>query len=691
MEEVLSGGPWYIGGHIVGLDRWSPSFSPLSLKGLTAPVWIRFPLLSLHCWDEVNIAKIASRVGTPMFLDGNSLNWSKKEFARVCVRVDLESKLPSRIWVDGIGGRFFQKVEYEKLSSFCFHCARIGHLKADFSDLVFKSAEHNEDLNDKANQSISHNNVQENYGPWIHIKFKKRSNFKANQMGQNFKEKQFITRNNIPDNIKDPTVINTLHINNDKTLKVNSSADNICLSNSFNVLVGKELNQIADNVADIPDPVGIIDKPASLDEMGDLSSLVLKASQVSPHKHVTHVDAEDNPIVLSSELKTSKIHLNLVPKNCRGVKKKETALYLKEIVKDNAVFFIGLAETKLSLIDRKMAVGLAGGILVLWRNSLVSFTVTAHSSQVVFGVLKTPMNVNWNVATVYGNKELQVHRDLWRILEQLMTEELPIIVGGDFNCLLSRADKRGGNRFCLSKGIKEMRLFMANQDLHDLNVVGPRYTWCNNKQGNARILERLDHFLLNSAALLLVPTATVKHLARVSSDQCPLVFKIDDKQHTKAKNFRFEHTWKSYPATRKIVADAWGRHDFGEEADILNRKIKRTLKSLFFWNKNKCKKLDLLKEDLKNDILNLQLLEEAEGGLSTENLALLRGKVKELNTTLLRLSMWWNQHAKAVWNEEGDNNSRFYHTYASARKNGNMIQQIKDINNVMVDDEDLIE
>ncbi|KAI0497308.1 hypothetical protein KFK09_020531 [Dendrobium nobile] len=327
----------------------------------------------------------------------------------------------------------------------------------------------------------------------------------------------------------------------------------------------------------------------------------------------------------------------------------------------------------------------------MWKNNLVSFDVTAHSSQLIFGVLKTSMGVNWNVATVYGHKELQVWRDLWRNLEQLMTEEIPTIVGGDFNCLLSREDKRGGKRFCLSKGPKEMKLFMDNQDLHDLNVSGPRYTWCNNKQGNARIWERLDRCLLNSAALLLVPTASVKHLARVASDHCPIIFKIDNKQHTKVKTFRFEDTWKSYPASRKIVSDAWGRPDFGDEADILNRKIMRTLKSLFFWNRNKYKKLDLLKEELKTDILNLQLQEEAEGGLNPDNLNLLRGKVKELNTTLLRLSMWWNQRAKAAWNEDGDTNSRFYHTYASARKNGNMIRQIKDNNIVMVDDEVLIE
>ncbi|KAI0495648.1 hypothetical protein KFK09_021951 [Dendrobium nobile] len=164
MEEVLSGGPWYIGDHIVGLDKWSPSFSPSSLRVLSAPVWVRLPFLMLNCWDEVNIARITSRIGTPMFLDGNSLNWGKKEYACICVRVNLEYKLPSGVWVDGLGGRFFQKVEYEKLSSFYFHCARIGHLEANCPECVFKYAIHNVPVN-SIHQNNPPHNTQENYGP----------------------------------------------------------------------------------------------------------------------------------------------------------------------------------------------------------------------------------------------------------------------------------------------------------------------------------------------------------------------------------------------------------------------------------------------------------------------------------------------------------------------------------------------
>ncbi|XP_020676615.1 uncharacterized protein LOC110095420 [Dendrobium catenatum] len=168
---------------------------------------------------------------------------------------------------------------------------------------------------------------------------------------------------------------------------------------------------------------------------------------------------------------------------------------------------------------------------------------------------------------------------------------------------------------------------MAKHDLHDLGAIVPKFTWCNNKQGVARIWERLDRCLLNSLALQLVPSASIQHLVRISSDHCPISFYLENSTRDSTKIFRFEDTWKSYAATWNIVAKAWGKNDYGDEADVLNRKIKRSSKSLFFWNKNTCKNLNQLKEDLKINIFNLQKQEDEEGSLGSDNLTLLRSKV----------------------------------------------------------------
>lgn len=46
-DAILLGGPWNVAWYIMGLDKWSPTFSPDSLDGLFAPVWIWFPKLPL--------------------------------------------------------------------------------------------------------------------------------------------------------------------------------------------------------------------------------------------------------------------------------------------------------------------------------------------------------------------------------------------------------------------------------------------------------------------------------------------------------------------------------------------------------------------------------------------------------------------------------------------------------------------
>ncbi|XP_020704682.1 uncharacterized protein LOC110115708 [Dendrobium catenatum] len=174
-EEIISGGPWFVNGHIVGMEKWTPGFSPSSLKGLTSPVWIRLPQLPLQCWDKVNVARIASMVGVPMMLDGNMFQWGRREFARICVRVKLDKPLPLGVWVDSMAGRFFQNVEYEKISSFCFDCGMIGHVKMEckkskplLKDQVTEGTKDKVDI-----QGMKGMNRNSTYRPWILVNYNK--------------------------------------------------------------------------------------------------------------------------------------------------------------------------------------------------------------------------------------------------------------------------------------------------------------------------------------------------------------------------------------------------------------------------------------------------------------------------------------------------------------------------------------
>ncbi|XP_020701746.1 uncharacterized protein LOC110113480 [Dendrobium catenatum] len=161
MESILCEGPWFIKGHIMGIEKWSPSFSTNSLKGLSAPVWVRLPNLPLYCWDNLNICRIASLVGKPFLLDGNMFKWNRREFARICVCINLYEQLPLGVWVEDF------KNNSNVISS------RVDYvLKAN--------AVHEVDV---ANVDPE----EQGYGPWMQVRYGRKKKFQNNAVKVNQK------------------------------------------------------------------------------------------------------------------------------------------------------------------------------------------------------------------------------------------------------------------------------------------------------------------------------------------------------------------------------------------------------------------------------------------------------------------------------------------------------------------------
>ncbi|KAL0905901.1 hypothetical protein M5K25_024349 [Dendrobium thyrsiflorum] len=121
------GGPWIIASNIIGMDRWTPNSSPNSLQGLHSPIWIHLPQLPLMYWYKTNITWLANMLGEPLWMDSHTSTWGRSSYARIYVRIDLSQQLQPGVWINGLHGHFFQKVEYEGFSSFCFACGFIGH------------------------------------------------------------------------------------------------------------------------------------------------------------------------------------------------------------------------------------------------------------------------------------------------------------------------------------------------------------------------------------------------------------------------------------------------------------------------------------------------------------------------------------------------------------------------------------
>ncbi|KAI0492242.1 hypothetical protein KFK09_026511 [Dendrobium nobile] len=374
-EAVMSNGPYFVNGKIIGMDKWSHNFSPTSVKGLTAPIWIRLPNLPLHCWDNINICRIASMVGKPYLIDGNMFQWGRREFGRAEEGEIIQEKIDAA-------------------------------LKADVTSSVFSD-------------------------------------------------------------IPDQGMYNT--------------------EKDFSLVKNKKSKQ--------------------LKELG--------------------------PISTNSRSR----RMELDPKTTMGRSQEDYWRWL-ELCDGAFDWFIW-------------------GIIVLWNIALTDFAVRDLSSQCIIGDLSIFNNDKWRVATIYGNKDLYKRRELWNKLEVHSKEETRKVIGGDFNCLNSSEDKRRERKFHFSKGPKEIEVFITNNDYHEVRFIGPRFTWCNNKEGGARILERLDRCFLNSLALNSSNHLIVRNLARIASDHSPIVLNFLEHKSSKFKCLKFEDVWTSYPAALSVVKNEW--------------------------------------------------------------------------------------------------------------------------------------
>lgn len=104
-----------------------PDFNPYKQRSSTAQIWVRIYELSWEYWDPQIITGIARAVGTPLKIDGNSLDGMFGHYARVLVEVDLSSSLEETVLLERQGHCAFVSISYERLPEYCSHCSIIGH------------------------------------------------------------------------------------------------------------------------------------------------------------------------------------------------------------------------------------------------------------------------------------------------------------------------------------------------------------------------------------------------------------------------------------------------------------------------------------------------------------------------------------------------------------------------------------
>jgi len=216
------------------------------------------------------------------------------------------------------------------------------------------------------------------------------------------------------------------------------------------------------------------------------------------------------------------------------------------------------------------------------------------------------------VSGVYALAQQREKESFWNhLLELNHVVELPWCLIGDFNELANPSEKKGGQRYPITK-FERLNKFMNNIDGVFVQSTGYVYTW-KKKIRTHLIYGRLDRAIARNDWLSLYPDSTVTHGNFSCLDHRPIILSVSNllSRH-KIFPFRFQNFWCQYRQLDTIVGKQWRSPVQGTKMYRLSQKLKFTKHKLKDWSRT------FIGNTHQKLILNSQKLELVEEKLSNQ-------------------------------------------------------------------------
>lgn len=105
---------------------------------------------------------------------------------------------------------------------------------------------------------------------------------------------------------------------------------------------------------------------------------------------------------------------------------------------------------------------------------------------------------------------------------------IPMLIAGDFNCILQSENNKGGKSFRVDHPTHEFRSFHHLSRMIDLEYNGSHYTWCNNRLGLSGVWEHIDYAFATENWLDSCSTSIVTNFIRFASDRYLLLINVSN-------------------------------------------------------------------------------------------------------------------------------------------------------------------
>ncbi|XP_074346242.1 uncharacterized protein LOC141685013 [Apium graveolens] len=308
-----------------------------------------------------------------------------------------------------------------------------------------------------------------------------------------------------------------------------------------------------------------------------------------------------------------------------------------------------------------------GGIALLWRNEGAVQILNSCKNFIDFEASNEQAG-RWRYTGYYGFPERAGRIESWYMLREFsVVLDMPWCIIGDFNDIISMEEKQGGSTRprSLMAGFFEA---IMDCGLHDLGFWGDLFIWERSRGQQTWVQERLDRGMAMSSWIEIFPLVEVKVLEVTTSDHLPLLLQLHRKVYVqRGRRFKFENMWLEERECRSIVQTCWSE----EGTRDLMEKISRC-----------CMRLEECGGGLIHEI-KIQMgiygkeMQRYRSRTDTSGIQKYNNAHWQYMKLLEKQEIFGRQREKQFWLRDGEKNTRFYHKFASTRKEHNKIKKLK--------------
>ncbi|OIT21155.1 putative ribonuclease h protein [Nicotiana attenuata] len=616
---------------LMRMFKWSPDFDPTEETSL-APIWVLLPELPFHMFKWDYLRHVLEQIGTPMKEDIATVSRTRAHMAKVRVEVDLMKPLPDAVFIGiegdttGLKGRD-QKLEYEGVPAFCRTCKLQGH---DVERCKVEARKKEQATTNRENEKTEKRDEQQK------ANVPRGAELKANTEGaqihpKNQKDEGFIQ----VQPKQDQTALQNNNTQNLEAIKGNVEGK----QNETTTIQMKETNT---------------NKKSARNKKKKTNKVNTQSLKVKNRLWVKQKSRQIEEKIIEAVQKKGKIQTMSRPKQITLGKGKEIQSQQEGKTKDHE-------SSNASSNNQIMSSFTADTACV--QNEGGKITIDLGTIEHIPGELNNKHGPDIDNNSIYESGE---------DIDSNHSQEASI---DDEVAESSREEKKGGTPHVLSKSADFIRC-MDDCGMTDLGYTWNPFTWCNGSRGRRRISTRLDRVLINEDWAKKFQINRVDHHAKSGSDHSLITFKFGNENQEAIKYFRFLNFWTKHSDYNSLVESTWNKEVQGNNQWILQQKLKVVARCLSKWSKEsirdvctsvKLSELEMCRleqeYEINNNDVNRQNLYKAQAEYT---------RWLEIQESILK------QKARIKWAEEGDSNSKYFHSVIKEKRRRAHIYRIKD-------------